>query len=315
MNQIKNKKILIIGNEGYIGSFLFQKLQSNFHVDGIDTCWFGNRNTKTIKMDYRNLTENQLLAYDVIILLAAHSSVKMCLGNPIFSHNNNVNNFLELISKLENIKHSKKIKLIYASSSSVYGNTKDKLYEESSIVFRPHNNYDSTKFINDIYSELSSIEFYGLRFGTVNGFSPVIRNDVMINSMLSSAFKNGHIKLFNKDIFRPILGTKDLYMAVKAIIDSEVDNRGIYNLASFNTNSGDIANQVGSIVGVEVIEIDVSNENNKNTLYNFSINSEKFINTFNFNFNETVASIVNGIIENKSTLIETNRNEVISYEL
>jgi len=315
MNKVTNKKILIIGNEGYIGSLLFQKLQADFSVDGIDTCWFGNRNTITLKLDYKDLTETQLSCYDVIILLAAHSSVKMCLGNPIFSHNNNVNNFLELISKLENIKNSKRIKLIYASSSSVYGNTKEKPYDESSIVFKPHNNYDSTKFINDIYAELSSVEFYGLRFGTVNGFSPVVRNDVMINSMLSSAFKNGHIKLYNKDIFRPILGTNDLYRAIKAIIDSDEDNRGIYNLASFNTNSGDIAKSVSLMVGVEIIEIDTHDENNKNTLYNFSIDSDKFKNTFDFNFNETVDSIVSGIIENKSTLIETNRNEVISYEL
>lgn len=311
------KKILIIGNEGYIGSFLFQKLQHEFSVDGIDICWFGNRNPSTIKMDYKDISEEQLSNYDVVILLAAHSSVKMCLGDASYSHNNNVNNFLKIISKLENISKRKEIKFIYASSSSVYGNTKDETYDESSVVFKPHNNYDCTKFINDIYAEMSSIEFYGLRFGTVNGYSHVMRNDVMINSMLSSGFKNGHIKLFNKDIFRPILGMNDLYMAIKTIIVSNEDKRGVYNLASFNMTAGDIAKNVSLVSGIDVIEPEIKQENNgnKNTLYNFSINSNKFVNAFGFKFEETIKTIVDSIIENKDSIIETNRNEVIPYEL
>ena len=101
-------KILLIGGSGYIGS----RLQESLDVDVIDTNWF---NDSEACIDYRELTREDHSKYDTIILLAGHSSVKMSEGNLNSCFNNNVRNFIDLIEKLD------KQKLIYASSSSVYG--------------------------------------------------------------------------------------------------------------------------------------------------------------------------------------------------
>ena len=73
-------KTLIIGGCGYIGSSLFNFLQNKgLDVDTVDLEWFGNHsNSKNINIDYRNLTPSFLDRYDSIVLLAAHSSVRMC---------------------------------------------------------------------------------------------------------------------------------------------------------------------------------------------------------------------------------------------
>lgn len=309
----KMKKILLIGSSGYIGSFLKENLP--YDITSIDIEWFNNN--ESIKIDFNNLEESKIAKYDVVILLAGHSSVKMCLGDYTNAFNNNVVNFLNILKKIENI--NKRIKFIYASSSSVYGKTGNLVVDETYKSFIPYNNYDITKHIIDIYAEFSNVEYYGLRFGTVNGYSPIMRSDVMINSMTSSALKNKKIELYVKDTLRPILGIRDLTSAIIKIIDESKDLRGHYNLASFNSTSEKIAIGVSKITGVEIIEMNTENKNPTNKLesknYNFSINCDKFIKNFDFKFEETIETITKSIVDNFDNIVLTRRDEIINYEL
>jgi nucleoside-diphosphate-sugar epimerase len=301
-------KILLIGGNGYIGS----RLQEVLNVDVIDTNWFGDGDLHW-SGDYKDLTSKYYESYDTIILLAGHSSVKMSEGNLNSCFNNNVRNFIDLIEKLD------KQKLIYASSSSVYGSVGGKTVNEKYYGFEPYNQYDISKHTADLYAQKSDVEYYGLRFGTVNGYSPVLRTDVMINAMVNSALQNGEIKLFIKDTMRPILGLNDLCGAVETIIDHDKDERGLYNLASFNKTAEQIAYEVGSVMNVPVIEYETDPTNITNTkiqtkTYNFSISTLKFRKTFKFKFKETVESITESLINNWDTMKKTDRSEPYYYE-
>ena len=301
-------KILLIGGNGYIGS----RLQEVLNVDVIDTNWFGDGDLHW-SGDYKDLTSKYYESYDTIILLAGHSSVKMSEGNLNSCFNNNVRNFIDLIEKLD------KQKLIYASSSSVYGSVGGKTVNEKYYGFEPYNQYDISKHTADLYAQKSDVEYYGLRFGTVNGYSPVLRTDVMINAMVNSALQNGEIKLFIKDTMRPILGLNDLCGAVETIIDHDKDERGLYNLASFNKTAEQIAYEVGSVMNVPVIEYETDPTNITNTkiqtkTYNFSISTLKFRKTFKFKFKETVESITESLINNWDTMKKTDRSEPHYYE-
>ena len=179
------KNILIIGGNGYIGNRLYKDYHFCYNITSVDICWFNNPLFPTFQTDFNSLTKEFLKKFDVIILLAGHSSVKMCEGPLISAHNNNIRNFIELASKLNQSQ-----KLIYASSSSVYGNTGEELVDETYNNFIPYNHYDTTKYIVDIYASKFDIQYYGLRFGTVNGYSPIVRKDIMINAMVYNAFEN-----------------------------------------------------------------------------------------------------------------------------
>jgi nucleoside-diphosphate-sugar epimerase len=303
------KKVLILGSNGYIGSALSERLKQLYELKLVDICWFDEPREDVLVIDYSTLSENVYKMFDVVILMAGHSSVKMCEGDLINSHNNNVNNFINLLPKLK-----KGTKFIYASSSSVYGKCSI-LADEEYYDFKPYNNYDVTKHIIDLYVKRFDIEYYGLRFGTVNGYSPIVRNDVMINSMYCCAKNNGHIDLYVRDIMRPILGIGDLSNAIIKIIDSEKDLRGIYNLASFNMTSGDIANKVADLLNVKVNEIEVvepiTNIKLQTKSYDFKIDTNKFQSNFDFTFNDTIESIVSSF-ENKP-FIETSRHKIIDY--
>jgi len=298
--------ILLIGGNGYIGS----KLQEVLEVDVVDTNWFNDKNNGE---DFKDLTSKHYDDYDTVILLAGHSSVKMSEGNLNSCFNNNVRNFIDLIEKLD------KQKLIYASSSSVYGSVGGKTVNEKYYGFEPYNQYDISKHTADLYAQKSDVEYYGLRFGTVNGCSPVLRTDVMINAMVSSALRDGHIKLYIKDTMRPILGINDLCRAITSIVEFDEDKRGLYNLASFNKTAEQIAYEVADVMGVEVKEYEadptqVKNVKSQTKAYNFSISTLKFRKEFKFKFQDTVESLATDLKENWDGMTKTDRSEAFDYE-
>ena len=313
-------KVLIIGGNGYIGTRLYEYLsideenmQTDKEIDIIDTCWFGKVIEDTIVEDYRNKTSEFFSKYDTIILLAGHSSVKMSEADSNSCFKNNVQNFIELLDKLTTQK------FIYASSSSVYGSVGGRTVNEKYYGFEPYNQYDISKHTADLYAVKSDLEYYGLRFGTANGYSPVLRTDVMINAMVNSALRDGEIKLFIKDTMRPILGLNDLCGAVEIIIDNDTDERGLYNLASFNKTAEQIAYEVGDVMIVPVIEYETDPTNITNTkiqtkTYNFSISTLKFRKAFKFKFKETVESITQGLIDNWDSMKKTDRSQPYEYK-
>lgn len=280
MNLKFNMKVLIIGSEGYVGSYLIEYLRNK----NLDVVGYGNRQT-----DYNDLTEEFLENFSHIVLLAGHSSVKMCEGELYSPWYNNVVNFKNLLKK-----KPYETKLIYASSASVYGNSNSKVFDESDISLDFVNNYDLTKVSLDLYA-LQQIgygeEIIGLRFGTVNGGLKVIRKDLMINSMVYNAITDGKIYISNKEINRPILSIKDLSRAIERILTNWVFWPGIYNLASFNSNVKDISNAVKSILDVEIID-----RGDFPGVYNFNISTNKFKNEYDFDFTETLETVVDDVI-------------------
>lgn len=294
------KKILILGGCGYIGTRLNNFLSKNNEVTSVDLEWYGNCKVENnIKLDISSLEEDYLCQFDSIILLAGHSSVGMSKGDMLSTFHNNVLNFLELLKKIK-----KNQKLIYASSSSVYGDTSKKIVTEEHLFFKPTNYYDLSKFEIDLYSSIQDKMIFGLRFGTVNGFSENFRSDIMINAMTYNAIVNEKIFCFNPETLRPILGIEDLCRAIECIIERGTElNSGIYNLSSFNSSAIKIAKIVSLKTGCELEIVDkipeeITNIKLETKSYNFMIDSSKFENEFKFKFLETIESIVDSIVIN-----------------
>jgi nucleoside-diphosphate-sugar epimerase len=207
-----------------------------------------------------------------------------------------VSNFVGLLDKL------KSQKFIYASSASVYSNTNKKRITEDYSYYVPGSYYDLTKKEIDFYSKLSKINYYGLRLGTVCGYSPNFRNDVMINRMIESARKNNLIELHNPSIYRPILGINDLLRAIESIIKKNKPI-GIYNLASINSSVKNISGEVNKAMGGK-IDFNIVHRYPR---YNFSISTKKFEKTFDFQFKENTTTIINSILKN-SPIFNSSRD-------
>ena len=96
------EKVLIIGGCGYIGSRLHQYLLSQgMDITSVDLRWFGSfTNFYSVEQDFSELEKGFLAQFKTVILLAGHSSVKMCASNMRSTFNNNVVNFIALLDKL-----------------------------------------------------------------------------------------------------------------------------------------------------------------------------------------------------------------------
>lgn len=290
------KRVLVLGGCGYLGSALYLHLKARYHVDTVDLAWFGNPvNHANQQRDYRDLSQAELKNYDSIVLVAAHSSAPMCTNDRIGAFRNNCLNFLELLSKLTGQQ------LIYASSSCVYHGSGAVPVTEDWGYFRPVDDLTISKLIMDGYAPMGGVEYYGLRFGSVSGYSPNFRGDLMINRMTYCAMNQGKLNVFNGSVFRPILGIRDMARAVSAILDGG-DRRGIYNVASFNARIIDIAQAVARRFGaqIEVMEGPPT--------YDFSIDCKKFQSTFDWMPEETVDTIIDSLIEHRDSIRLTDRN-------
>ena len=297
------KKVLILGGNGYIGSRLRQVLGEHHFVKSNDCCWFAYDETSD-RRDYHKLTKEELAEFEVVVVLAGHSSVPSCKGDLPGPWLNNVTNFTDLLEKLDDQL------IIYASSASVYGNSAPgERHRETNTHFTPVNNYDVTKYALDqqaIIANLNDRRVIGLRFGTVNGWAPNLRVDVMINSMYHSVQNSTGIQVMNKQISRAMLGIEDLCRAVIRCIEQPTP--GIYNLSSFNATVAEIADAVSNKLGADIID-----RGTTNNAYDFALDTSLFEQTFEFTFKETPATIVDSLIQNYEQSTPQWRDKYIIY--
>jgi nucleoside-diphosphate-sugar epimerase len=256
-------RTLLIG-VGYIGSRLLPELEGE--VETIDAGWFSPADSQDMDL----LTIPYIRSFKDVILLAGHSSVGMCKGDFCSAYKNNVSNFITLLSKM-----SPRQRLIYASSASVYGNVEDA--REEFPLAHPLNEYDSTKQAIDNLARTSEVPCIGLRFGTVCGASPIMRTELILNSMTLSARNTGFINLSSAESNRAVLWIGDLVRAVTTIQRSDV-SRGVFNLSSFNSSIGNLASQI------ELLSNSTIKESGGSTPYSFSMDCSLFEKTFNFTF-------------------------------
>lgn len=285
------KKIVIIGGCGYIGSKLFTYLQEKrYVVDTVDLEWVGNFiNPKNIKRDYKDLNKDFFDIYDVVILLAGHSTIGMCQEDIIGSLKNNIENFVILMQKL------KKQKFIYASTYRVYNAIGKHSARESDSYQNSFSIYDLTKKTIDDYISFSSIEFYSLRMATVNGYSPNLRFKQIINKMYIDAKNKKKITIYDPSANFSILGIEDLCKAIEKIILGQ-DQRGVYNIGSFDCNIYLIIRELSKVFK----DIDISIGKSPRKSYHIRIDTSKFQKTYNFKFRENPNSIISSLIKNFS---------------
>jgi nucleoside-diphosphate-sugar epimerase len=296
-------KILLIGGNGYIGSRLYNQLKKkNYNVDNLDLCWYGKIYDETIVKNYDDLTKEDLEKYTHVILLAGFSSVGMC-KDLYKTVKNNVTYFSNLVEKL----NSGQV-LIYASSCSVYGNG-NKVLNENDKLESPLNNYDFSKQALDYITNLSiNKRCVGLRFGTVNGYSPNLRTDLVINAMTLSSLEQNKIFVSNGNIRRSLLGIDDLCNAIEKIVVTKNIKSDVYNIISCSYSIVELAKKIQSINGCELVVND-----SLSTSYSFTVTNEKFESEFKFKFVDTVDSIYRNLIDNLDQIkIKSNRTNLPS---
>ena len=216
---LTGKTILVTGAAGFIGCNLVKRLLNDFEpikVIGIDSI----TDYYDVNLKYERLKEIESLSkdwafikgsiadktiidkifkenkIDVVVNLAAQAGVRYSITNPDSYIESNLIGFYNI---LEACRHHPVEHLVYASSSSVYGNNEKIPYSTDDKVDNPISLYAATKKSNELmahaYSKLYNIPSTGLRFFTVYG--PAGRPDMAYFGFTDKLVKGDSIKIFN----------------------------------------------------------------------------------------------------------------------
>lgn len=215
-------KVLIVGGEGYIGSELKKVLsvREDIEYDIYDIL-------VDPKQDIRNPDIKYILPdYDVIIHLAAVVGEPACKMDTSFSYDVNVNGAYNIISRL-----SKDQRIIFLSTSSVYGEKSQDTLTEKDLIY-PVSNYARQKALveNMITHNLGNYVIF--RPVTAFGISTLetFRLDLLVHTLIYTALTKKHIDVYEPDIMRQCIYVKDLANVINLAIEDLPC--GIYNVGS-----------------------------------------------------------------------------------
>ena len=181
MTKVNNKKILITGGAGFIGSNLCAYFLEHNEVVCLDNFATGHRhniekflsNPKFTLMegDIRdfNTCEQATSGMDYVLHQAALGSVPRSINDPITSNDVNVGGFLNMLTAARNANVKR---FVYAASSSTYGDS-ESLPKVEDVIGKPLSPYAVTKYVNELYADVFSktygIQTIGLRYFNVFG--------------------------------------------------------------------------------------------------------------------------------------------------
>ena len=294
-------KVLIAGGAGYVGSALIPKLlDRGYKVDVVDLFWFGNhlpRQVGILNKDIFQLTEEDLHPYDQVVFLAGLSNDPMAEYSPSknFVFNAAAPSYLAYIAKRAKVK-----RYVYASSCSVYGYTENELYDETRPVSSSYpygisklqGEQAALQMIDDNFSVIA------LRKGTISGYSPRMRFDLIINTMFRNAMRERTITINNPSIWRPILGIQDAVTAYIRAIEANQKISGVFNVASGNYTVGEVGDLVKSAIEERTGTQIHLNIKHIQDFRNYKVSIEKAKNTLSFHPGADIRSIVMNLIDN-----------------
>jgi UDP-glucose 4-epimerase len=245
--------VLLVGGCGYIGSYMHGKLkQSGFGVTVVDRGARGNPGAipDVIDAGYDSLDEAFLARFDAVLWFGGHSSVGQSVQDPKGALSNNCLDLFNFAKKLR-----ADTKLIYASSGSLYSSkgVNTLAASEASLAAIPSQNpYDISKFAFDYIAQNFLDNFYALRMGTLSGYSPNIREELVFNAMNLSAVRTGQVRLMNSESNRTILFLADLWVLLRKLLTTR-QQPGIFNVGSNSFRMGELAHVIAMTWDAQVL--------------------------------------------------------------
>jgi len=350
------ENILITGGAGYIGSALAMRLiKEGYNVTIFDSLFYNQKtplffldnilskdisiggallddsnespsahfkNFKFVKGDIRNkYLLNKLFSknkFDYVFHLAELVGYYCCEKYPKLAKEINyggTKNVVDLALKYN-------VRLIYNSSSSVYGSREDPiLLDENSELFNKGlDNYCLNKVLAEKYIMNKEIkdknfEYIVFRPATVGGLSPRMRLALLPNHFIYAASQK-KLSLTQPNNYRAVIDINDLIGAYMAVLKLDKIHKGIYNIGCYNMTK---QQYIDKICGLVKHEVEIKVVNNIGNERNLRISSEKFKKIFGFktsiSFEESIKPLINLLEEKPDIFSKNNFKGVLNVSL
>lgn len=253
---------------------------------------------------------------DFLFHFAELVGIHICDDNP--EHTREIN--YEFSNKTIDLGEKLNIPTIYNTTSSVYGNQKEKnLLKENALLPEPTDNYVKYKlqmeaYIIDKLRKNPAFKVIMLRLATVCGLSPRMRLELMPNHFTYCAVAKGVIKISEPEAFRAQISTDDLIDAYFAIMEKSHWPKHLYNLGHHNLSKIKLAETIQSIIPCRWEPV-----GNLGDPRNLQIDSSEFYQDFNWqpkeSFEQTVETTAKWIKDNLKEIEETKFKGIINSPL
>jgi nucleoside-diphosphate-sugar epimerase len=255
----QSKSILVVGGAGYLGCVLVEELLNRgYAVTVFDRLFFGDiglqkfrDRVRLLTGDIRSMPPSVMEGVSAIINLGGLSNDPTAEYNPEANHQMNTvaTRTLAELARSQGVN-----RYLFASSCSIYDvgvidEDRDVLLNEDSAV-QPHAAYAISKLAGE--QELLALQDENfspviIRMGTLFGFSPRMRYDLVVNTFVKDAFLKGHVNLhYGGQMWRPLVDVRDAARAYVVALEAEKSLVAgqIFNVVSENYRISELALRV-----------------------------------------------------------------------
>ena len=335
---MKNKeRFFITGGMGYLGSvFAREALKKGHAVCLYDSLIYEqnpSRIIKEISKDKKGHSELKFIIGDTrneellrsslesfkptyVLHLGELSSVYACNHNPVFTENINYKASKRVIDICEELN----LKVLYNSTSSVYGAQKESRLMKEEDALPEQNDYycryklKMEEYIKNKVKENPNFKIMVFRPATVFGLSPRFRIELLPNHFTYMAISRKMIRVSELNAYRSAIDIDELIQAYFKVIEKGKWKHLIYNIGHHNINKGEFAEGIKNVVKCEIgMAPDIGD------LRNLQIDSSRFNKEFDFHpitsYEKSIKGVAKWIENNLENLEKTNFAEFLNMPL
>ena len=269
--------VFVTGGGGYVGSVLLPILHKAGHrVSCIDRVCLGSglpSEVSFLRADVFDVRVDWLARMDAVIHLAAYSNDKSFDDNHEAAWRDNVAGAEHLI---QTCLQAGVGRFVLASSCSVYGFRPEEILDDSAAP-HPVGGYSESKYaVEGLLNKARSSTFHPfvLRKPTLHGWSPRMRWDMVVHSMVKSALSEGSIRVHSPEVWRPVLHVHDAACAYLRALEAPLGLAGVYNVHFANYRLMDIGVAVQNAMRARGCATTIETDQ-RNMPINYRIRSEK----------------------------------------
>jgi nucleoside-diphosphate-sugar epimerase len=307
-----SKKILVVGGAGYVGSVLTHELlERGYAVRVLDRLYFGDMGLRDhhdrveiVVGDMRTLTSDVLKDIEAVINVGGLSNDPTAEYNPRANYEMNTLASKRLADLC--VAHGVR-RYVFASSCSIYDQgvsdeSRDVLLDEESDV-DPQAAYSRSKYDAErLLLDLAGDDFCPviLRKGTIYGFSPRMRYDLVVNTFVKDALSKGHITIhYGGEMWRPLAEVRDVARAYIACLraDEERVREQIFNVSFSNFRISELALRVRETFRAMGRDIDIHSDYGYRGVRSYRVSSAKIQRVLGFQPKVAVEEAVRHMVE------------------
>ena len=306
------RRVLVVGGAGYVGSVLTDELlQRGYTVRVLDRLYFGDSGLRAVRdrielveADMRAVSPRVLEGVDAVVNVGGLSNDPTAEFNPRANHEMNTvaTAALARICKAEGVR-----RYILASSCSIYDcgvldEGADVLQDETSTVAprAPYSlsKYDAEREILPMAGE--SFCPVALRKGTIYGYSPRMRYDLVVNTFVRDALVHRRLTLHHGgEMWRPLVDVRDAAQAYIALVEAEdAAVRGeVFNLCYRNLRISELALRVQEALRRLGLDVDIRPDYHHGSVRNYRVSGEKIGRVLNFRPKVSIEESVTDMVQ------------------